>query len=431
MTRDATQPNSTPSQNCINIDTPIQPELAISPIEIEERDTLLSMDAEQRKREGVFFTPLNLAQSSAKKICDLPFSGAVLDPACGTGNLLVALADLLEVGSCIEDTLRLWGEKIHGIDINSDFIRIAKKKIVTLAISKCGNSKTGTTFDNLMSLLKNIKVGNFLEEYQNYKGIISSVIMNPPFCYMQTPPSISWTSGKLNAASLFISYAVDLLPLGGKILGILPDVLRSGSRYRTWRTLLGQDLEYAIEPFGNFQRGIQVDVFILTGTKVDGSLRQENAHSIINEVVDLSIMHKFKVAVGTVVPHRDKPMGIEGPYAHSKILPPWKVVNSLPERITHDGRKFIPPFVAVRRTSSPKDKERAVGTVVNCREPVSVENHLIVLTPIDGQLETCHRLLKHLRRPEVSEYINSQIRCRHLTVGVVKRIPLKGMNDGD
>ncbi|MBG5278078.1 hypothetical protein I4984_11575 [Pseudomonas aeruginosa] len=186
-----------------------------------------------------------------------------------------------------------------------------------------------------------------------------------------------------------------------------------------------------METFGNFEPGVQVDVFILQG-KINHTQEEKNAEQVAaNETPTTLLMDEFNVSVGPVVPHRDKVTGIEAPFAHAKILPAWETVDFLPERICHAGRKVQPPFIAVRRTSSPKDRFRVVGTVVNCSEPVAVENHIIILSPKDRSLLSCQRTLELLKTEHVNNYINSKIRCRHLTVGIIKGIPIGRAADGN
>jgi SAM-dependent methyltransferase len=390
----------------------------------EEEDGLLSvMGAVQRKRQGVFFTPGELSKLAVSKIGFLP-SGNIFDPACGTGNLLVEVADSFDASGSLSECLHRWNEKLYGLDINYEFVRLAKKKIVSLALSKGALPVCGVNLIDAMSMLSNIKVGDFLAEYSSYAGVIDNVIMNPPFCPVDTPENIKWTSGKSNAAALFMAYAVDIMPVGGKILGILPDVLKSGSRYEAWRCEVFNPVKPMVEDFGSFQKDVQIDVFILSGIKTS-ELTPELRESSDETRERLHVLaDKFSVSVGPVVPHRDPLVGVEAPFAHAKILPPWSTVTQLAERILHPGRKVSCPFVAVRRTSSPKDRFRVVGTIVNCEEAVAVENHIISVCPKDGTMEACVSLLELFRSSAVNDYINSKIRCRHLTVGVIKGLPI-------
>ena len=84
---------------------------------------------------------------------------------------------------------------------------------------------------------------------------------------------------------------------------------------------------------------------------------------------------------------------------------------------------FEPPFVVVRRTSSPSDRNRAVATVIVGEKSVAVENHLLVLLPKDGEVKNCHKLVQVLALAGTNDFLNAGIRCRHLTTGVVAQIP--------
>jgi hypothetical protein len=86
-----------------------------------------------------------------------------------------------------------------------------------------------------------------------------------------------------------------------------------------------------------------------------------------------------------------------------------------------------PPFVVVRRTSRPSTngEARIVYNLVLGSQPVAVENHLIVLRPIDGSLSTCRAAIKVLKSSSVTKWLDNRIRCRHLTVDTVASIPFK------
>lgn len=406
-------------------------QLGLSCLDDDEVLALMDLSPLERKHQGVFFTPDELSTLSVEKFDYSLDDGAILDPACGSGNLLVALAATFEISPSLEATLTEWNSKLHGVDINESFVNIAKKKLVKLALRKGAKPSGKKTPGEILSILSNIKAGDFLEEYKTYCGKIGGVIMNPPFCHMDASSEIDWTSGRFNAASLFVVCAAEILPVNGRFLGILPDVLRSGTRYAQWRSRLLKTAECTMETFGSFEPGVQVDVFILQGKKKSTQEEVIPEQDIVNDASITLLMDAFDVSVGPVVPHRDKAIGIEAPFAHAKILPAWETVDFLPERICHAGRKIQPPFVAVRRTSSPKDRYRVVGTVVNCSEPVAVENHIIILVPKDRSLLSCQRVLDFFRTEHVNNYINEKIRCRHLTVGVIKGIPIGRAADGN
>jgi hypothetical protein len=55
-----------------------------------------------------------------------------------------------------------------------------------------------------------------------------------------------------------------------------------------------------------------------------------------------------------------------------------------------------------------------------------IENHMIVVKPKDGKVKTCKMLMKILQCQQTNDFLNNRIRLRHLTVGVVKDIPVNG-----
>lgn len=207
---------------------------------------------------------------------------------------------------------------------------------------------------------------------------------------------------------------------------ILPDVIRTGARYGKFRNFVASSLtDMLVESVGRFDDSADVDVFILHGTKGEAERstaewpapKSESRHKV---------GERFTVRVGSVVPHRDQEFeGSRNRYLHVSNAVPWGTVltKELPTR-GFRGAQHRPPFVAVRRTSSPSDRWRAVGTIVRGRDAVCVENHIVVLKPKDGQVATCQALLSALKSSKVNEWLNAAIRCRHLTVGVLRDLPL-------
>ena len=70
------------------------------------------------------------------------------------------------------------------------------------------------------------------------------------------------------------------------------------------------------------------------------------------------------------------------------------------------------------------DAQRAIATIINSKRNVYVDNHLIVLQPKSGTLNDCKKMLENLKKIETDNWINNKIRCRHLTVKVVAKIPI-------
>jgi hypothetical protein len=131
-----------------------------------------------------------------------------------------------------------------------------------------------------------------------------------------------------------------------------------------------------------------------------------------------------KLSVGTVVPHRDPHRGPWAPYIEARDLPLGGCFDANhAARRRHPGRRFEPPFVAIRRTSRPgQGQPRALGVLVKGARPVLVENHLLVCRPRDARL-SCEALLELLSATQTSAWLDERIRCRHLTVRALKDVP--------
>jgi hypothetical protein len=82
-----------------------------------------------------------------------------------------------------------------------------------------------------------------------------------------------------------------------------------------------------------------------------------------------------------------------------------------------------PPFVVVRRTSSPHDHKRVVATLVHRGAPRIVENHLLIVRPREGGVAACKEVMRVLDDPRTDPWINDRTGCRHLTVGVIRDLP--------
>jgi hypothetical protein len=250
------------------------------------------------------------------------------------------------------------------------------------------------------------------------------VLLNPPFHRVNLRQT--WKRGNGSLAAVFLADIVENLPSGSAVAAILPDVLRSGSSYSAWRSVVAERLSgLTVQRWGRFDRFTDVDVFALRGVirrERDGSSEWPCSPVPLTKLADLG-----DIRVGTVVPHRHADSGArKHPYATARTLPARDEIRSdeLPRR-SFSGRMFMPPFVAIRRTSAPSDPSRVVPTVVRGSTPVAVENHLIVVTPRTATVAECRRISSVLQRADIQALVNEKIRCRHLTVQTVGDLPVR------
>jgi N-6 DNA Methylase len=376
------------------------------------------------RADGAFFSGEKLARRLVQPLVEsINNESVVLDPACGAGDLLVAIAQHLQIRRTLSHTLDCWGAQLAGRDIHPEFVAATIARIALAAMRR--GAKVDRNGQPAASRLVDVLVGSGLDDTGAYARA-THVVVNPPFNMMPASPGCSWVAGSVNTAAVFLERVIDRVRPGTHVAAILPDVLRSGARYARWRALVESRLCIRrVEVVGQFAPQVDVDVFMLVGEVVStaSSLQTptiwHGAREACERIGDL-----FDVSVGALVPYRDRNRGPWRPVVAPASLPPWETVRRVDTRRRFAGRVEQGPFVAVRRTSRPGDRARAVATILAVKESVVVENHVLVLRPHDGTLRSCKRLLTSLRRPETTEWLDMRIRCRHLTVGAVRELPI-------
>jgi len=377
-----------------------------------------------RREAGIFFTNTKISQKVAKYMAPhLKSNSKIIDPACGAGNLLIECAKLIPKGDTLINTLENWSKKIVGYDIYPEFIQATRYRLMILALMQHPYETNS---------LKKIKFDRFFKDIKAY-NILSgklpeddaSIVVNPPFGHMTAPPDCRWSKGKIQTAGWFFERILKLATNNQQFIAILPDVLRSGSRYEKWRKSISEiTKDLKIDIIGRFDPYTDVDVFILRGAISHKKSQNTRFPLNLKNKYKHKISDYFDVHVGTVVPHRDPRKGKIYPYIHARSVDPWQTINRIHEEIQTTNTVFKPPFVVVRRTSSPNDKYRCKASIINVKNDVAVENHLIVITPRNASVENCKSLIEELKLPNTNEWLNNRIRCRHLTVSSIKDIPL-------
>ena len=341
----------------------------------------------------------------------------IFDAACGAGDLLLAAARLLPVRRTLSATLRLWSANLFGCDMHPTFVRTTKLRLAILASQRC-SIRDKVRLDG--DLFPGIVCGNFLQG-RRLAGM-THIIMNPPFTLANAAASCEWAQGLVNQAGVFLHKGLESASPSAKFAAILPDVLRTGSRYRRWRQAIEKLATVeSITVEGRFDSVADVDVFFLNLVRQD-SVVGSNARWWIENRAN-TVSDCFQVNVGSVVPHRDLQVGNRVPFFDTGCTPVWSTIRQSVVSRKYSGRVFESPFVVVRRTSSPSDRHRATASIIAIDSPAAVENHLLVLTPKDKKIKTCQRLMTSLKQDKVSRWLNKRIRCRHLTVGAVGKIP--------
>lgn len=390
-------------------------------------EVLQTVSPDIRKKSGIFFTCRELSNRMIKKISDLLSRGLkVADPNFGAGDLLLACAEYFPLGSNLLNTVNKWADIVSGYELFDEFITAAKLRLVLMAAIR-SKDVLGITDILLQSdSFPGLKKQDFVSSKNNYKDI-DCFVLNPPFGYMNAPDDCQWASGKIQTAGWFLDKLFRSSHPGQHILAILPDVLRSGTRYHKWRKFIGEmSSSIKIEAAGRFDAGTDVDVFILHAV-----VRSENENGVpwpekepcTSRNYTNTVSDYFDVCIGTIVPHRDPKEGHLFPYLHAKNAKQGQLINKISETIRTTHKVFNSPFVVLHRTSSPNDNPRCVASIVKDRRKVAVENHLIILKPKTGNVDMCQRLIDIFNSQITSDFLNQRIRCRHLTVSSVNEIP--------
>ena len=375
-----------------------------------------------RKPSGAFFTGTTLGVKALGSYAkSINIDSKILDPACGTGDLLVACARSLPLGPDLFTTVDNWGTQLYGFDVYPEFIRATKVRLALLAMERGVVTQPSRKID-LATAFPHIQVGNGITRMDDYE-FVSHIVLNPPFSSMDPAESCSWATGKTSTAAIFTHRWLSKASLGTRLVAILPDVLRSGTNYAKWRSQVASfGTIDSIQPYGVFDSWADIDVFILR--MVVGNLQPSHPWPGLNETKGETVGDYFDARIGPVVPFRDPKLGPWYPYLHARLLPLWETFAAAEgKRRRFRGTTFTPPFVVVRRTSRPGMKYRAGATAIVGDRPVAVENHLIVLEPKDKTIRTSQRLLEKLRDPRTNEWLDHRIRCRHLTVSALAEVP--------
>lgn len=379
----------------------------------------------EMKEAGSYFTGQKLATKTISLFTKpINSSSVVLDPTCGAGNLLVEASRHLDIEDSLLSTLEKWGSVLWGYDIHDSFTQAAKLRLVIEALNR--GCELDCDLDSAMNMFTNIKVKDVMTLTADHLALVTHLIMNPPFNLWPSTKDNYWKKGKVSAAGIIFDKMLRCMQKDCLISAILPDVLRSGSRYKDFREFVSSNMLGSCMTWGRFNNTTDVDVFILSGS-VGPSIQKIEWHKSLGEYTPLS--SKYDVCIGPLVAYRDFETGTLYPYIHAKNTKNWCELTEVEDTRCFSGKVIECPFVVIKRTSSPSDKNRAAAAIIAIHNhEVAVENHLIVVKPKSGTIEDCRKLLEVLKSSQTNQFLNDRSRMRHLTVGVIKDIPLNLLN---
>lgn len=200
----------------------------------------------KRKRLGQYMTPHDIALRLASLI-PLTESHSILDPACGTGELLVAALSLVPRNK----TLLGWDIDPHVLSYSSN-----SPSIYYTVFDALSGDYPGESFDVILANPPYLTMTPTAEQKQRYASVIG---------------------GRVNMISLFFAEALKLIKPGGYLGFIIPPAMNTGAFYTALRTtILNQATIFHLELLKGF------DAFDEAYTDAQILILQRNAQDTFN-----------------------------------------------------------------------------------------------------------------------------------------------------
>jgi len=186
-------------------------ESSLSP---SSRDWLAASDPLRRKQHGQYLTPRPVAEALLDRVTLRP-GMPVLDPGCGTGELLAAV------------TRREPGAGLTGWDIDESAL-LAARELVPHARLELRSALDPPSEEDPNG-------GEGMAD-----GPFDLVIANPPYFQVRVTPELKAhfgevISGRANIFALFFKTGLDLLRPGGTLAYIVPPSMNSGAYFEALR----------------------------------------------------------------------------------------------------------------------------------------------------------------------------------------------------
>jgi len=234
--------------------------------DIQDAPQVISLLAEktlaglQRRSLGEFYTPTKISEHlytlTNFDACNIT-TQKVVDPACGSGNLLKVLVSdvvkLVKEGKIgAELTLQSLNDNVFGYDIQPVAILMTKLQLLLVSIPILERLNTGSA--NIYELLpfENIKLEDPLRNSKDYWDIFAKfdlVIGNPPYLKVikdNLPfykDFVEIFSGQPNLYQMFLWWAIKASRANGTVTFLIPQSIRSGQYFSKLRKEISKSCE--------------------------------------------------------------------------------------------------------------------------------------------------------------------------------------------
>lgn len=245
---------------------------------------------------------------------------------------MLAATEYLPTGASLAETVRLWGQRLRGTDLQVPFVDAARLRLFLAAVARHHGETSPGAVDVEAGLraFRSVQVGDGLTLLRSSSSYRGHLLLNPPYGSVPSDAGCDWTSGIVSQAAVVVLAAAQSLATGQRLFAILPDVLRSGSRYEPWRSRIEALLNVErADLYGQFDAHTDIDVFLLRAVRQrKRTPRTPTGPWWPDPIASTFVEDAFEVRVGPVVDNRDPHEGPTVPYLIARDLPCGRINQS-------------------------------------------------------------------------------------------------------
>ena len=271
-------------------------------------------DRRKRKKLGQFYTPLPIVEYIVDNVGVTPES-RILDLSCGSGSFLIAAFEKLKTLSN-RSSGSILSDNIYGVDLDETSTKICQ---INLWL------RSDLCLKELQNLERNIKCGNSivsnlaidrekaLDWREEFKGVMDRggfdvAIGNPPYVTLKKGEDLDpnesvyarITRGQVNAATLMIGRALEILKIGGTLGFLLPKSILRVNSYKNLRNYLLENTYIRnITDLGLMFREVRGEQFVLIVKKGGRKIPKNNSVMITiyrNKKKRIDEQHSSKIS---------------------------------------------------------------------------------------------------------------------------------------
>jgi len=285
-------------------EAPEEPESCRSPQELGSfyEQMLRAEDSAQKKSQGIFYTPQGIAKILCEKARVTERTASIIDPACGTGSILLEVAQVVRP------------EAIFGMDIDPIAVWIAR---FSLAIET-----RRTASEDLEMWKKHIVAGDALSP-EAATRTYQVVVGNPPWVSFAGRSAAPLSEEQRRdfrqrfksfsrfptLHGMFGERCAQLLEADGRMAILVPTSMADLDGYSSARQAISAEIlvDHELDElgFGQFE-GVVQPTLVLSGTRIDqscsspapwklGGKDKDESKSLPKSLLDkLSVLRRFK-----------------------------------------------------------------------------------------------------------------------------------------